>query len=224
MIISLVGNIEKWTPSAPAYTSRGQKCLYLAQQTCRRQPWRAPAFASMNRLWRSCAELARRQRQSVQTVLKQAIDSYRREKFLEEANTALAALRSNPDADSEERRERELWDQTIKPPRTDRCGMTLPKPSPGEIWFEPRSRPSGVNKPGAGQRLVVSVDTFNHGPADSCYGPICNHDLEGYSFSCVGVTTGGGRFRVPACATAGGTVGPQTKVAGEDCLRILMGL
>ena len=34
-------------------------------------------------------ELARRQRQPVQTVLKQAIDSYRWEKFLEEANAAL---------------------------------------------------------------------------------------------------------------------------------------
>jgi predicted transcriptional regulator len=58
-------------------------------------------------------ELARRQRQPVQTVLKQAIDSYRREKFLEEANAAFAALRNNPEAWSEEQRERELWEQTL---------------------------------------------------------------------------------------------------------------
>ena len=57
-------------------------------------------------------ELARRQRQPVQTVLKEAIDSYRREKFLEEANAAFAALRSSPDAWSEEQQERDLWDQT----------------------------------------------------------------------------------------------------------------
>ena len=57
-------------------------------------------------------ELARRQGQPVQSVLKQAIDSYRREKFLEEANTAFAALRSNPEAWAEERQERDLWDQT----------------------------------------------------------------------------------------------------------------
>ena len=57
-------------------------------------------------------ELARRQRQPVQTVLKQAIDSYRREKFLEEANAAFAALRSNPEAWVEEQQERDLWDQT----------------------------------------------------------------------------------------------------------------
>jgi hypothetical protein len=58
-------------------------------------------------------ELARSQRQPVQTVLKQAIDSYRREKFIEEANTAFATLRSNPDAWKEEQQERALWDQTI---------------------------------------------------------------------------------------------------------------
>jgi predicted transcriptional regulator len=57
-------------------------------------------------------ELARRQRQPVQTVLKQAIDSYRREKFLEEANAAFAALRSDPEAWKEEQQERDLWDRT----------------------------------------------------------------------------------------------------------------
>jgi hypothetical protein len=57
-------------------------------------------------------ELARRQRQPVQTVLKQAIDSYRREKFLDEANAAFAALRSQPEAWDEEQQERELWDTT----------------------------------------------------------------------------------------------------------------
>ncbi len=57
-------------------------------------------------------ELARRQRQPVQTVLKHAIDSYRREKSLEEANAAFAALRSNPEAWVEEQQERDLWDQT----------------------------------------------------------------------------------------------------------------
>jgi hypothetical protein len=56
-------------------------------------------------------ELARRQRQPVQTVLKQAIDSYRREKFLEEANAAFAALRGDPEAWSEEQQERDLWDR-----------------------------------------------------------------------------------------------------------------
>ena len=59
-------------------------------------------------------ELARKQRQPVQTVLKQAIDSYRREKFLEEANAAFAALRSGPEGWNEEQQERDLWDRTIR--------------------------------------------------------------------------------------------------------------
>jgi len=57
-------------------------------------------------------DLARRQRQPVQTVLRQAIDRYRREKFLEEANAAFAALRGSPEAWEEERQERDLWDRT----------------------------------------------------------------------------------------------------------------
>ena len=57
-------------------------------------------------------DLAGRQGQTVQTVLRQAIENYRREKFLEDANTAFAALRSNADAWNEEKQERDLWDQT----------------------------------------------------------------------------------------------------------------
>jgi len=57
-------------------------------------------------------ELARKQCQPVQTVLNEAIDSYRREKFLEEANAAFAALRSNPEAWSDEQQERQIWDHT----------------------------------------------------------------------------------------------------------------
>jgi len=59
-------------------------------------------------------ELSRKQRQPLQAVLKEAIDSYRRQKFLEEANAAFAALRADPEAWDEEQRERELWDWTIK--------------------------------------------------------------------------------------------------------------
>ena len=57
-------------------------------------------------------DLARRQRQPVQAVLKQAIDSYRREKFLEEANVAFARLRSDPEAWSNEQQERDLWERS----------------------------------------------------------------------------------------------------------------
>lgn len=56
-------------------------------------------------------ELARKRRQPMQTVLNEAIESYRRQKFLEEANTAFAALRSDPEAWQEEQQERDLWDR-----------------------------------------------------------------------------------------------------------------
>lgn len=49
----------------------------------------------------------------MQAVLTEAIDSYRRQKFLEEANAAFAALRQDPRAWSDEQQEREIWDQTL---------------------------------------------------------------------------------------------------------------
>jgi hypothetical protein len=61
-------------------------------------------------------ELAHRQCQPMQTVLNEAIDSYRRQKFLEEANAAFAALRRDPEAWGEEQREREMWDQASEDP------------------------------------------------------------------------------------------------------------
>jgi len=57
-------------------------------------------------------ELAREQRRPMQTVLREAIDSYRRQKFLEEANAAFAALRGDREARGEEEQEREIWDRT----------------------------------------------------------------------------------------------------------------
>ena len=58
-------------------------------------------------------ELARRQHQSIQSVLAAAIENYRRQKLLEDANAAFAVLRENPEAWAEEKMERELWDRTI---------------------------------------------------------------------------------------------------------------
>jgi len=49
----------------------------------------------------------------MQAVLNEAIDSYRRQKFLEDANAAFAALRNDPEAWREEQQEREIWNRTI---------------------------------------------------------------------------------------------------------------
>ena len=54
-------------------------------------------------------ELSRKQRRPVQSVLNDAIGVYRRQQFLEEANAAFAAMRSDSDAWAEEQQDRELW-------------------------------------------------------------------------------------------------------------------
>jgi len=51
---------------------------------------------------------------SKQEALDQAVESYRRELFLREANNAYAALRNDPEAWQNEKEERETWDYTIQ--------------------------------------------------------------------------------------------------------------
>ncbi|MGA3018309.1 MAG: toxin-antitoxin system protein [Bryobacteraceae bacterium] len=46
-------------------------------------------------------------------VLEKAIERYRREKFLEDANAAYAALKANPRTWRDEIAERELWESTL---------------------------------------------------------------------------------------------------------------
>ena len=56
------------------------------------------------------SELAENEHTSLQTVLERAIESYRRKRFLEEANRQFAALRSDADAWKQELEERGEWD------------------------------------------------------------------------------------------------------------------
>jgi hypothetical protein len=58
-------------------------------------------------------QLAKEEEESMQAVLDKAIEHYRREKFLRDANADFAALRRNSKAWKEELRERELWEQTL---------------------------------------------------------------------------------------------------------------
>ena len=57
--------------------------------------------------------LAKQEGKPMQAVLDQAIEHYRREKFLDEVNAAYDNLRSHPKAWKEERAERALWDKTL---------------------------------------------------------------------------------------------------------------
>jgi len=58
-------------------------------------------------------ELAARSGESMQVILDRAIEQYRRQAFLQEANQAYAALRNNSEAWQAELEEREAWDVTL---------------------------------------------------------------------------------------------------------------
>lgn len=58
-------------------------------------------------------ELAVRKAESMQKILDEAIEEYRRRHFLDEANRAYAALRRKPAAWKAEVEERKEWDATL---------------------------------------------------------------------------------------------------------------
>jgi predicted DNA-binding protein len=58
-------------------------------------------------------ELSKREGKSMQAVLDEAIDHYRRETFLDRANAAYAQLRKDPKAWRQELAERAEWDGTL---------------------------------------------------------------------------------------------------------------
>lgn len=58
-------------------------------------------------------ELAIRTGEPMQAVLDKAIEHYRRQRFLDELNTAFAALREDPVGWAAELAEREAWDATL---------------------------------------------------------------------------------------------------------------
>lgn len=60
-------------------------------------------------------ELAASSGESMQVILDQAFEQYRRQVFLQKANQAYAALRNNPEAWQAELEEREAWDLTLSP-------------------------------------------------------------------------------------------------------------
>ena len=58
-------------------------------------------------------DIAAQERKSLQTVLDAAIETYRRHRFLQEANKAYSALRENPKAWKAELEERKQWETTL---------------------------------------------------------------------------------------------------------------
>jgi hypothetical protein len=58
-------------------------------------------------------ELSAQTGESMQSILERALENYRRELLLEEANRAYEAMRNDPEAWREELEERELWERTL---------------------------------------------------------------------------------------------------------------
>jgi len=65
-------------------------------------------------------ELANNEGKPMQTILDLAIEGYRRQRFLREANEAYASLRSNPKAWKAELDERREWDTTMADGQEDK--------------------------------------------------------------------------------------------------------
>ena len=57
--------------------------------------------------------LAREEGKRMQSILDEAIERYRREKFLRDANADFSAFRKSSRAWKQEFKERELWEQTL---------------------------------------------------------------------------------------------------------------
>lgn len=65
-------------------------------------------------------ELATHEGKPMQTILDRAIEEYRRQRFLQEANAAYATLRNNPKAWKAELAERKEWDVTMADGQEDK--------------------------------------------------------------------------------------------------------
>ena len=59
-------------------------------------------------------ELSEQQGTSMQSLLDEAVERLRREKFLAQTNEAFAALKNNPKAWQQEQEERAIWEHTLK--------------------------------------------------------------------------------------------------------------
>jgi hypothetical protein len=64
-------------------------------------------------------EIAAREKKSLQTVLDDAIEEYRRHRFLQEANKAYLVLKENPRSWKVEAEERKQWETTLSDGQKD---------------------------------------------------------------------------------------------------------
>jgi hypothetical protein len=74
---------------------------------------RAPIVRISPRAHELLRQIAAEERQSMQSVLDKALESYRREKFLRAANTDFEALKRDAKVWKEVLHEREMWERTL---------------------------------------------------------------------------------------------------------------
>jgi mRNA interferase MazF len=115
--------------------------------------------------------------------------------------------------------------------------MSLPKPSRGEVWFLNLDPTQDREQAGSRPALVISVDAFNHGPADLVVVLPITSKAKGIPFHVPVIPPEGG-IRQPSFVKCEdvrsvsrarlrerwGMVAADTLAAIEDRLRILMGL
>lgn len=115
--------------------------------------------------------------------------------------------------------------------------MSFPKPSRGEIWILNLDPTRDREQAGSRPALVISVNAFNHGPADLVVILPVTSRAQGIPFH-VALAPPEGGVRQPSfikCEDVRsvsksrllerwGVVTPPTMAAVEDRLRILMGL
>jgi mRNA interferase MazF len=115
--------------------------------------------------------------------------------------------------------------------------MSVARASRGEIWFLNLDPTQGREQAGSRPALVISVDAFNHGPADLVVVLPVTSTAKGIPFH-VPVPPPEGGVRQPSFIKCEdirsvsrsrlrerwGSVEPHTMAAVEDRLRILMGL
>ena len=115
--------------------------------------------------------------------------------------------------------------------------MSPAKPSRGEVWFLNLDPTQGREQAGRRPALVISVDPFNHGPADLVVVLPITSKAKGIPFHVTLAPPEGGVQQTSyiKCEDVRsvsrsrlrerwGTVTPQTLADIEDRLRILMGL
>ena len=64
-------------------------------------------------LHQTLRRLATIQGKSMQMIIEQAVEEYRRSLFMTELNAAFQALKDNPEAWQAEQDERKIWEQTL---------------------------------------------------------------------------------------------------------------